>query len=131
MTNTPEPAAALMAGWRSHVEAAGGRLIPHWGWKCSDCGLGGTVYTSEDDCRAALAAHRTASHAPRPVRYLLDRDDDGHWYLMPADVHGQFEEFVESCGELDQPAGVMRINAPSSITFEAPQEFCNPISEVS
>ena len=62
------------------------------------------------------------------TRYLIDSDDDGHWYLVPEMVHPQFGDYASSEGELDQPEGVIRLGGhPNAVTFEAPLEFGEPI----
>jgi hypothetical protein len=61
-------------------------------------------------------------------RYLLDSDDDGHWYLMPVEVREAFNEFVYEEGA--EPEGVVRLSGhPSNVTFEAPEQFGKPIKE--
>ncbi len=60
-------------------------------------------------------------------RYLLDNDDDGHWYLMPEDEKEAFSAYVYE-GE-DEPPGLIRLSGhPNNITFEAPLEFGRPIA---
>lgn len=59
-----------------------------------------------------------------PTRYLLDSDDDGHWYLIPELVHPQFGDYVDSNGEGDFPDGVLSLGShPNTVTFEAPEHF--------
>jgi hypothetical protein len=60
-------------------------------------------------------------------RYLLDTDDDGHWYLMPAEQKDAFEAFVFENGP--EPFGLVMLSGhPSNVTFEAPEEFGKSIS---
>jgi len=60
------------------------------------------------------------------TRYLLDRDDDGHWYLMPETDREAFGAFVFDGA--DQPTTVVRLaGSPSNVTFEAPMEFGEPM----
>lgn len=59
-------------------------------------------------------------------RYLLARDDDGHWYLMPEGSKEAFDAWVFE-GE-PEPMDVVRLSgSPSNVTFEAPLEFGEPI----
>jgi hypothetical protein len=64
------------------------------------------------------------------ARYLLDSDDDGHWYLVPMELQQQFTEFVYGDRGTDQPDGVVRLDGhPNNVTFTAPEEFGQPIGE--
>ena len=59
-------------------------------------------------------------------RYLLARDDDGHWYLMPEETKEAFDAWVYESAE--EPPYVVRLSgSPSNVTFEAPLEFGEPI----
>jgi hypothetical protein len=63
------------------------------------------------------------------TRYLLDSDDDGHWYLIPATGHEAFHSWVYSVAEapehgIDVPDGVISLGShPNTVTFEAPEHF--------
>lgn len=56
------------------------------------------------------------------MRYLLDNDDDGHWYLVPEQDKDAFTAWIyEGASE---PDSVIRLAGhPNNVTFEAPQEF--------
>jgi hypothetical protein len=59
-----------------------------------------------------------------PARFLLDNDDDGHWYLIPVELHQQFTEYVCGEREMDLPDGVMALGSgPTTVTFEMPEYF--------
>lgn len=58
------------------------------------------------------------------TRWMLDNDDDGHWYLVPVDRHREFGEWWQSEGELPDVPGVLSLGShPNTVTFEAPQHF--------
>lgn len=67
------------------------------------------------------------------TRYLIDSDDDGHWYLIPESGHETFHSWVYGVAEapelgVDVPDGVVRLSGhPNNVTFEAPLEFGEPI----
>jgi hypothetical protein len=63
-----------------------------------------------------------------PARYLLDSDDDGHWYLIPEMEHPAFGDWVYGEGQ-PMPDGVIPLNShPNSVTFEEPQQFGTDLS---
>ncbi len=58
-------------------------------------------------------------------RYIIDSDDDGHWYVMPADKREEFEDWWANDGEGDQPEGVSMLPGhPANFVF-----FTNPVNE--
>jgi hypothetical protein len=58
------------------------------------------------------------------TRYMLDSDDDGHWYLIPEAEHTAFNAYVDTAGEGDLPNGVLSLGShPNTVTFEAPEHF--------
>ena len=67
------------------------------------------------------AVKRVTSKKP----YLLTRDDDGHWYLLPYDLRKDFEAWVTyegaySCGIVREPwigtdYNEYRINGPHTL----------------
>ena len=62
------------------------------------------------------------------ARYLLDNDDDGHWYLLPVGSQEAFRAYVESEGEDPYPAGVISLGShPNTVTFERPEHFGEPV----
>lgn len=76
------------------------------------------------------------SDGGRPgIRYFLDDDGDGHWYLIPEGMREQWEEFVkaieaywenrnwkENKAEPEEPLGVISLGcAPNGITFTDPR----------
>ncbi|MET0417268.1 MAG: hypothetical protein ABW022_14750 [Actinoplanes sp.] len=59
-----------------------------------------------------------------PARYLLDSDDDGHWYLIPEMEHPAFGDWVQTEGADPMPAGVIPLGShPNTVTFENPEHF--------
>lgn len=60
------------------------------------------------------------------MRYLLDSDDDGHWYMMSVTDVEAFNAYVFEDGP--EPASLMRLAGhPNNVTFEAPLEFGKPM----
>lgn len=56
------------------------------------------------------------------MRYLLDQDDDGHWYLMPTSEHEAFISWVY--GDGPDPGTVLSLGSdPNTVTFENPEHF--------
>lgn len=65
---------------------------------------------------------------PTTTRYLLNTDDDGHWYLLPEDQQDAFDSYVASEGEGPFPQGVISLGShPNTVTFEKPQHFGEPV----
>jgi hypothetical protein len=61
-------------------------------------------------------------------RYLLNRDDDGHWYLLAEEDAEAFSAYVYEEGP--EPASMQRLAGhPNNVTFEAPQEFGKAMTE--
>ena len=62
------------------------------------------------------------------MRYRIVMDDDGHWYVIPADREREFTEWLES-GLVDEaPDFVIGIGgSPSEVTFTSPRIFGEPI----
>jgi hypothetical protein len=59
------------------------------------------------------------------MRYLIDNDDDGHWYLMAETDREEFERYVYEEGP--EPGSLVRLAGhPNNVTFEAPLEFGVP-----
>jgi hypothetical protein len=59
-------------------------------------------------------------------RYFLDRDEDGHWYLIPASHRVEWEDWLDI--DPDDPSGweepefVQRIGTgPCRVTFQFPK----------
>ncbi len=64
------------------------------------------------------------------TRYLLDSDDDGHWYLIPELAHPAFSDWVETAGADPMPDGVISLGShPSTVTFERPEHFGEPVGD--
>jgi hypothetical protein len=60
------------------------------------------------------------------MRYVLDRDDDGHWYLIAESEKGAFNEYVYAGGA--EPPSMIRLSGhPNNVSFEAPLEFGKPM----
>lgn len=59
------------------------------------------------------------------MRYLLNNDDDGHWYLIPADRSEEFDGWVYGEDEYaPQPDWAYSLGShPNSVTFESPEHF--------
>lgn len=56
------------------------------------------------------------------IRYLLDRDGDGHWYLIAETDKAAFAAYVYEDGP--EPASMRRLAGhPNNVTFEMPYEF--------
>lgn len=52
------------------------------------------------------------------MKHILTRDDSGHWYVIPADKSSEFNKWVESEGEEDQPEWAVRVGgSPSLVKF--------------
>src|ERR1044072_3964285 len=59
-------------------------------------------------------------------RWPLRGDDDGHWYLVPAELAGAFEAYVYEGAEW--PEGVVTLGgAPSRVTFSMPEMDGEPL----
>lgn len=58
-------------------------------------------------------------------RYLIDNDDDGHWYVMPVEQREAFEEWWANGAVTDQPEGVSMLPGhPANFVF-----FTDPRNE--
>ncbi len=60
------------------------------------------------------------------MRYFFDQDNDGHWYLIPAERFKEWEAFTEldpdSEESWDVPIWANRLDGgPNLVTFENPQ----------
>lgn len=63
-----------------------------------------------------------------PARYLLDSDNDGHWYLIPEMEHPAFGDWVDG-DDLPMPDGVVALGShPNTVTFEEPMHFGEAVS---
>jgi hypothetical protein len=63
-------------------------------------------------------------------RYLLDSDDDGHWYLIKVGCEDNFRMYVESDDVSGFPVGVISLGShPNTVTFESPQHFGQPVTD--
>lgn len=58
------------------------------------------------------------------TEHLLTRDNNGHWYVIPAARESEFDNWVTaceddaSCGDLTQPDYVVSVNgAPERVKF--------------
>lgn len=63
------------------------------------------------------------------MRFLMDSDDDGHWYVVPLSERKRFREYVEADDKnpADVP-GVAYLNGhPNTVTFSAPYQGDKPI----
>lgn len=61
------------------------------------------------------------------TRYMLDSDDDGHWYLMPVQDHDAFTVWVYENGP--EVSSVLSLGShPRMVTFEAPEHFGAAVS---
>lgn len=62
------------------------------------------------------------------ARYVLNDDDDGHWYVIPADKKDEFEQW--SCGGYEtepQPEWAWQVGGhPNNVTFSQPEIFGEP-----
>ena len=59
------------------------------------------------------------------MRYFLDSDDDGHWYLVPCDRRAEWFEWHEIPSDdepsWDVPEFAYRLNgSPNEVAFENP-----------
>lgn len=62
------------------------------------------------------------------TRYCLDNDDDGHWYLVPAEAKNAFNAWIYE--DASEPAGVVRLAGhPNNVTFTVPEEFGQAIGD--
>lgn len=59
------------------------------------------------------------------TRWCLTNDDDGHWYVIPADRKDDFEHWVyETSVDTLQPSWIWNVNGhPNNVTFTAPEIF--------
>ena len=55
-------------------------------------------------------------------RYLLNNDDDGHWYLVPESDQEAFTAWVYEDGP-EVPSVLSLGSHPNTVTFEAPLHF--------
>lgn len=61
---------------------------------------------------------------PMLTRWMLNNDDDGHWYLVPVEQKDAFDEWVYGDDTAEQPAGVTPLAGhPNNVTFERPEHF--------
>lgn len=50
--------------------------------------------------------------------YVMVQDDDGHWYVIPADRINDFRAWVATCGDEEQPIWVASVGgSPSLVLF--------------
>lgn len=54
-------------------------------------------------------------------RYRVESDDDGHYYLIPADKQSEFLAWIDS-GSDAEPTWARRIDGPHRLTFTDPRE---------
>lgn len=61
-------------------------------------------------------------------RYVLERDEDSHWYLIPIDKQTEFQTLCSDACESDDfdafelEFGSMRINGPQDLSFTNPRD---------
>ena len=58
------------------------------------------------------------------IRWCLDSDDDGHWYIIPVDKRGEWSTFVEDPERYgyEAPDWAISVNGhPSLVTFLDPR----------
>lgn len=62
-------------------------------------------------------------------KYILDNDDDGHWYIFPAEHKAEFEAWLNAVYNEDygsplyeQPEFVRRLDGPRSIIIHSYEE---------
>lgn len=65
------------------------------------------------------------------MRYFLDTDDDGHWYLIPAVIRGEWEDVGRNNAYEDfdfGSRGVISLGChPNNVSFDEPALFDEPI----
>ena len=64
------------------------------------------------------------------MRYLLQQDDDGHWYVIPADKRDEFDTWL-SDGYVTQPQPTWAWQVgghPNNVTFTEPEIFGERVS---
>ena len=58
------------------------------------------------------------------MRYVLNNDDDGHWYILPADKKEEFSNWVYGPEDAEQPEWARSIGGhPNNVTFAEPEIF--------
>lgn len=60
------------------------------------------------------------------IRYFMDSDDDGHWYLIPVEYQAAWDRWTgldqDSPEAWDPPAWAVPLDGhPNGITFENPK----------
>lgn len=60
------------------------------------------------------------------MRFFLDRDNDSHWYLVPAEYRKEWETWLnldaDDEGSWSTPTWAQRLNgSPTQVTFELPE----------
>lgn len=63
-------------------------------------------------------------------KYILDRDDDGHWYYFPVEKQEEFQKWIQVQYGKDYddplygnyPDWLNSIDGPDRFTFENPEE---------
>lgn len=71
---------------------------------------------------------RRCECAPKPKRYFLDQDNDGHWFLVDADKRAEWEEWVklgpdDETGWRPPEHATELAGGPSNLVFEMPEEI--------
>lgn len=64
-------------------------------------------------------------------KYILDRDDDCHWYLFPIEKKEHFQKWIDIHENNDydnpdygnQPEWLKSIDSPNRVVFENPEEI--------
>lgn len=56
-------------------------------------------------------------------RYFLDRDNDGHWFIVRADRRVEWELWLDHDAEGDFPDARRLSRVPSLVTFTDPEGY--------
>lgn len=66
----------------------------------------------------------------RDMRYVLQSDDDGHWYVIPAAKKDLFNEWIGGGYETQpQPEWAWQVGGhPNNVTFSEPEIFGKRVS---
>lgn len=59
------------------------------------------------------------------MRYYIDRDEDGHWYLIPVELEVDWMRYLEMSEEwtsiVPLPEGIRELDSYTTLTFTDPE----------
>lgn len=73
--------------------------------------------------KAVIAAFAASEPVPAVPRWRIKSDDDGHYYLIPADREDDWWAWVQAPdADPEGPPWARRIDGPHRLTFSDPRE---------